>query len=169
MSTTEVYPQHIQWALALWDPESTSFGPFRNSIHVSPITTSICLSCQQVKYLPLSSFLILYYSPYLRRKHLFCLRFPFRSQFRPDMTKLFVFIVSAPSRPHENYVLPIPSFSLVELLCLTLCYFPRSPPRSIFRRLTVFNTPSCVPPPSLFLYPILSSILLVANLFNIYL
>ena len=37
MSTIEVDPLHTQRALVPWGPESTSFGPFRNSIHVSPI------------------------------------------------------------------------------------------------------------------------------------
>lgn len=38
MSIIEVDPQHMQWALALWDPESTSCGPFRDFILLSSIS-----------------------------------------------------------------------------------------------------------------------------------
>ena len=49
MNTTGVDPPHTLWALAPWDPESISFGPFRNPILVSPIIAD-SFTIRQVKY-----------------------------------------------------------------------------------------------------------------------
>jgi len=97
MSTAEVDPQHTQWVLVPWDPESTSFGPFLDSIHVfADHHQSVHPTTKLSTFSPLSPLLTLYYYfPYLRHKHPFHLCSPTC----PDTTQHYLCFHSIRTQP----------------------------------------------------------------------
>jgi hypothetical protein len=151
MSTAEVDPLHTQWALAPWDPESISFGPFRNST----FRQSAWFAQRTIKLSPFSpspsSFTLCHFLISGTS-----IRFTFVLHLVSTMTPHFLCLHSIRTQPptREANVLPILPFPSRRLVVFFLLLFLLSF-QPIFRYLTVFNTRSCVTPPSLRLYSIL--------------
>lgn len=132
--------RHTQWGLVPWDPESTSFGPFRNStpfiFRQSPL---IRPSYSKVKYF-FSSVILLTpsYSPYLRHEHLFCLCSPSC----PDMAQPYLCLHSIRTQPstRESCIThpPVRFFSLSSTCCVPHLVIPH-----LFFPTPIYFSPFC--------------------------